>query len=133
MKTYFRLLSFAKPIGKFAFPYFIFTLLYALFNTLVFSLLMPVLNVLFVQDGVTKANSVTQKPQFDGSFQYFTNLFHFYFDYFTNTNGQKGALIFVAIALVICVLLSNVFRYLSARIMENLRIYTLHNLRKTVF
>ena len=133
MKTYFRLLSFAKPIGKFAFPYFIFTLLYALFNTLVFSLLMPVLNVLFVQDGVTKANSVTQKPQFDGSFQYFTNLFHYYFDYFTNTNGQKGALIFVAIALVICVLLSNIFRYLSARIMENLRIYTLQNLRKTVF
>jgi subfamily B ATP-binding cassette protein MsbA len=133
MKTYFRLLSFAKPIGKFAYPYFIFTLLYALFNTLVFSLLMPVLNVLFVQDGITKANTVTQKPQFDGSFQYFTNLFHYYFDYFTKANGQKGALIFVAITLVICVLLSNVFRYLSARIMENLRIYTLHNLRKTVF
>nr|MBC7612311.1 ABC transporter ATP-binding protein [Pseudopedobacter sp.] len=133
MKTYFRLLSFAKPISKFAFPYFIFTLLYALFNTIVFSLLMPVLNVLFIQEGITKANTVTQKPQFDGSFQYFTNLFHYYFDYFTQANGQKGALVFVAITLVICVLLSNVFRYLSARIMENLRIYTLHNLRKTVF
>ncbi|MBU0697389.1 MAG: ABC transporter ATP-binding protein/permease [Bacteroidetes bacterium] len=133
MKIYFRLLSFAKPIGKFAFPYFIFTLLYALFNTLVFSLLMPVLNVLFKQQPGNRAESPLHSPSFDWSFQYFSDLFNYHFNTYIHENGQKGALIFVAISLVICVLLSNVFRYLSQRIMENLRIYTLQNLRKTVF
>jgi len=133
MKTYFRLLSFAKPIGKFATPYFIFTLLYALFNTVVFSLLMPVLNVLFKQSPDNISEKVNQIPSFDWSFQYFSDLFNYHFNSYIQINGQKGALIFVAISLVVCVFLSNVFRYLSQRIMENLRIYTLQNLRKSVF
>ncbi|TKC00592.1 ABC transporter ATP-binding protein [Pedobacter cryophilus] len=132
MKTYFRLLSFAKPIGKFASPYFLFTLLYALFNTVVFSLLMPVLNVLFKQ-GENTSKKIDQLPHFDWTFQYFSDLFNYHFNSYIQINGQKGALIFVAISLVLCVFLSNVFRYLSQRIMENLRIYTLLNLRKSVF
>lgn len=133
MKTYFRLLSFAKPIGKFAAPYFLFTLLYALFNTVVFSLLMPVLNVLFKQQGENTNEKINQLPHFDWTFQYFSDLFNYQFNSYIQINGQKGALIFVAISLVLCVFLSNVFRYLSQRIMENLRIYTLLNLRKSVF
>ncbi len=133
MKTYFRLLSFAKPIGKFAAPYFIFTLLYALFNTVVFSLLMPVLNVLFGQTPKNETAKITQLPTFDWTFQYFSDVFNYHFNNYIEVNGQKGALIFVAISLVICVLLSNVFRYLSQRIIEDLRIYTLKNLRKSVF
>jgi subfamily B ATP-binding cassette protein MsbA len=133
MKTYFRLLSFAKPIGKFAFPYFIFTLLYALFNTVVFALLRPVLNVLFKQSPENIAEKAEQLPSFTWKLQYFTDLFNYHFNNYIEINGQKGALIFVAISLVICVFLSNVFRYLSQRIMENLRIYTLLNLRKSVF
>lgn len=39
----------------------------------------------------------------------------------------------VSVAIIISVFLSNVFRYLSQRIMENLRIHTLLNLRKAVF
>jgi subfamily B ATP-binding cassette protein MsbA len=133
MKTYFRLLSFAKPIGRFGFPYFIFTLLYAIFNTLVFSLLMPVLNVLFQPADKNHVVKVTQLPRFDGTFQYFSDVFHYYLNAFTQQNGEKGALIFVAITLVVCVFFSNVFRYLSQRIMEDLRIFTLQNLRKRVF
>ena len=133
MKTYFRLLSFAKPIGRFAFPYFIFTLLYAIFNTLVFSLLMPVLNVLFQPADKKPTALVTQLPRFDGTFQYFSEVFHYFLNTFTQQNGEKGALIFVAITLVVCVFFSNVFRYLSQRIMEDLRIFTLQNLRKRVF
>jgi len=47
--------------------------------------------------------------------------------------GTFGALQFICVAIVISVLLSNVFRYFSQRIMENLRIFTLLNLRRTVF
>lgn len=133
MKTYFRLLSFAKPIGKFAVPYFIFTLLYALFNTLVFSLLIPVMQVLFDQTNAVKNAVHLSKPVFNGDPAYFKDLFNYELQHFVLVNGAKGALVFVAISVVLCVFFSNLFRYISQRIMENLRIYTLHNMRKSLF
>jgi subfamily B ATP-binding cassette protein MsbA len=50
MKTYFRLLSFAKPIEKFAIPYIIATLFSIIFNTLNLALLAPLLQTLFSAD-----------------------------------------------------------------------------------
>src|SRR5690606_16958535 len=47
--------------------------------------------------------------------------------------GPYEALKMVCVVIVTSVLLSNAFRYLAERIMENLRIHTLLNLRKTVF
>lgn len=133
MKTYFRLLSFAKPFGKFATPYFIFTLFYAVFNAIVFSLLIPTLQVLFGESEKNAAKKISTLPTFDFNIDYFKDLFNYYFNQYTAVNGPKGALVFVAFSLIICAFSSNLFRYLSQRMMENLRIYTLQNLRKTVF
>ena len=41
-KIYMRLLGFARPIRKYAIPYFFYSLFYALFNSLTFLLIMPV-------------------------------------------------------------------------------------------
>src|SRR5690606_16429796 len=46
---------------------------------------------------------------------------------------DAGRFEIVCATIVTSVLLSNVFRYLSQRIMENLKIHTLLNLRRTVF
>ena len=46
MNTYWRLLGFAKPIEKYAIPYFFYTLFYAAFNTFNFVLVMPILDTL---------------------------------------------------------------------------------------
>ncbi|MBB6111219.1 ATP-binding cassette, subfamily B, MsbA [Mucilaginibacter lappiensis] len=126
MKTYFRLLSFAKPIGKFAFPYFILTLFSVIFNTLNLALLAPLLKTIFNPATL----EVVNKPV-----NWWDPLKDFnYFAYTANQHyGPLGALKFVCAAIVVSVLLSNLFRYFSQRIMENLRIYTLLNLRKTVF
>lgn len=127
MKTYFRLLSFARPIGKFAVPYLLCTIFSVIFNTLNLALLAPLLTTIF--DPKT-ATEVVDKPA-DWlnplkDFEYFSHQAnHIY--------GPLGALKFVCAAIVVSVLLSNLFRYLSQRIMENLRIYTLLNLRRTVF
>jgi subfamily B ATP-binding cassette protein MsbA len=126
MKIYFRLLSFARPIGKFAVPYFICTLFSVIFNTLNLALLAPLLKTIFdpkTGEAVTKpANWWNPLKDFD------------YFAHEANlTYGPLGALKFVCAAIVVSVLLSNLFRYFSQRIMENLRIYTLLNLRRTVF
>ncbi|WPV00163.1 ABC transporter ATP-binding protein [Mucilaginibacter sp. cycad4] len=127
MKIYFRLLSFARPIGKFAFPYFICTLLSVIFNTLNIALLAPLLTTIFDKHAATATIIKPQNwwdPIKDFEFLAHTANQHY---------GPLGALKFVCTAIISSVLLSNVFRYLSQRIMENLRIYTLLNLRRTVF
>ena len=55
MKTYFRLLSFAKPIEKFAIPYVIATLFAVVFNTLNLALLIPLLETLFEDSAANQA------------------------------------------------------------------------------
>ena len=129
MKTYFRLLSFAKPIEKFAIPYILCTILYVLFSTLVFPLLIPLLNLLFLTDNSQIIHKVVTTP----STLDLTGWFNYYMYYFVNTYGKWGALRFVCSIIVVTILLGNLFRYLSARIMENLRVHTLLNLRRRVF
>jgi subfamily B ATP-binding cassette protein MsbA len=131
MKVYFRLLSFAKPIEKFAIPYIIATLLSVLFNTFNFTLLVPLLDTLFTQtDKVEKTSGTVDKAAstFD-----LLGRFNDYIDYSITYNGKAETLSIVCIVILGSVLLANLFRYLSQRFMEDLRVHTLLNLRKTVF
>src|SRR5690606_15131161 len=127
MKTYFRLLSFAKPIEKYAIPYIICTLIMVVFSTLNLALLAPLLHTLFnSQDAVIEP---VAKPEGFDVMGYFN-----YYAYDLNDRlGAYDALKYVCIVIVASVFISNLFRYLSQRIMENLRIHTLLNLRKSVF
>ncbi|WP_207424483.1 ABC transporter ATP-binding protein [Desertivirga brevis] len=127
MKTYFRLLSFASPIGKFAVPYIFTTLLHVVFNTLNLALLVPLLTFLF---DTTKKGKIYEQPD---NFWDIMGAFNFYSQEINRTYGTYGALQFICIIIVISVLLSNLFKYFSQRVMENLRIHTLLNIRKTVF
>ena len=128
MKTYFRLLSFARPIAKFAVPYIIFSVLSVIFNTLNLAMLAPLLGALFHANEA--GAEIVKKPES------WTNVFatlNYYAQQASNYYGPFAALQIVCGIIVISVLLSNLFRYLSQKIMENLRIHTLLNLRKTVF
>ncbi|TSJ44251.1 ABC transporter ATP-binding protein [Mucilaginibacter corticis] len=131
MKTYFRLLSFAKPIEKFAIPYIIFTLLYVFFSTMVLALLGPLLNTLFITDHAAQTKVVLSANA--PSILHMQAMFEYYLQYYINNYGSWGALKFVCGVIIAAVILSNLFRYLSQRIMENLRLHTLLNLRRTVF
>lgn len=133
MKTYFRLLSFAKPIEKYAIPYIICTIITVIFGTLNLALLVPLLQVLFpkaTEEMDPNAAIVTvEKPEgldIGGWFTYYADTLYYEI-------GPYEALKYVCIVIVISVFVSNLFRYLSQRIMENLRIHTLLNLRKSVF
>ncbi|AMR31361.1 antibiotic ABC transporter ATP-binding protein [Mucilaginibacter sp. PAMC 26640] len=129
MKTYFRLLSYARPIGKFAVPYIICTVLYVIFSTSVIVLIGPLLNTLFHIGGpVSGAANVANPGALDLS-----GWFQHYLQYFLHTYDEWTALKFVCAVCVASVFLGNFFRYLSQRIMENLRVYTLLNLRRSVF
>lgn len=126
MKTYFRLLSYASPIWKYAIPYVFCTVLMVIFSTLNLALLAPLLHTLFNQEQVTEITKPEHWHDVLGYFNYYANQASLEF-------GPYGALQWVCIVIVISVFLSNVFRYLSQRIMENLRIHTLLNFRKAAF
>jgi subfamily B ATP-binding cassette protein MsbA len=131
MKTYFRLLSFAKPIEKFAIPYVIFTIFAVIFNTLNLALLAPLLQTLFSAKDACKqaANAATTKPSIFDLSSYFT----YHVNSIVTQYGSWGALQFVCGVIVISVIFSNVFKYFSQRTMENMRAHTLLNLRRAVF
>ncbi|WP_420151826.1 ABC transporter ATP-binding protein [Spirosoma sp.] len=127
MKTYFRLLSFAKPIEKYAIPYIFFTLFSIIFSTLNLALLAPLLTTLFKQNA---DHEVVTKPENTlDVFKYFN-----YYSNWANVHwGTYNTLKLVCLTILISVLLGNIFRYLAQRVMENLRIHTLLNLRRAVF
>src|SRR5690606_29341961 len=127
MKTYFRLLSYAKPIEKFAIPYVITTLLSVVFSTLNLALIIPLLHTLFeTKDTVVEV----AKPE---NWYKVADYFNYYATQASLNYGPYEALKRVCVIIIASVFLSNLFRYFSQRIMENLRIHTLLNLRKAVF
>src|SRR5690606_7306644 len=127
MKTYFRLLSFAKPINKFAIPYVITTLLSVVFSVLNLALVIPLLHTLFnTNEGAAEVAKPEHWYELEKSFTYYVTQAGLAY-------GPYEALKWVCIVIIISVFLGNLFRYLSQRIMENLRIHTLLNLRRAVF
>ncbi len=128
IKTYFRLLAFAKPIEKFALPYLLFTVLAVIFNTLNLAMLAPLLSTLFNnKDGV--ADTVAKPDNWTDVFGYL----NYYAQQANLEYGPLGALKVVCGVIIVSVLLGNLFRYFSERVMENMRIHTLLNMRKRVF
>ena len=133
MKTFFRLFSFASPVQRFAVPFFIASVLGVIFGLLNFTLLIPVFELLFNQSGNIGAPKLAVAPTFDLSLSYFKDLFYFYFQSVINSSGKVGALKMVSIAIVISVILSNLFKYLSARIIENFRLMIVTRIRSNIF
>lgn len=132
MKTYLRILTYAKPIGKFLFPYFLFTLLSVVFGLLNFTLLAPLFEVLFGVQG--EANIPKTQPVFDGDIpDYIYSSFYYYFGQYIERHGAMGGLRFVVVLIIIAVLLANVFRYLSSIIVEKVKVTSMHRLRYDLF
>jgi len=129
MKTYLRLLSFAKPIEKFAIPYAIYTLFSIIFSTLDLALLAPLLQTLFLGKHAETSTAILAKPR---AFSIMGE-YNYYIPYTIQHYGAFNALALGCGAIVVSALFANLFRYLSQRTMENLRVHTLLNLRKTVF
>jgi subfamily B ATP-binding cassette protein MsbA len=130
MKTYFRLLSFAKPIEKFAIPYAIATILAAFFSTSLLTLLGPLLETLFMDSNdVAKSSTMLDKAS---SFD-FVGRFSDFVKFSTVSYGKVDTLKIVCVAIVVVVFLANFFRYFAQRFMEDLRVHMLLNLRRRVF
>ena len=129
MKTFFRILSFAKPFGRFIPSYATFSLLAVVFGLINFSLIKPLLDVLFE----TKEIAIVKLPSFSFSLNYFTDLFNYGFYSFSAIYGKSGALQFVCGIILFSVLMANLFRYLTQRVLARLRVYVVQNVRRDLF
>jgi subfamily B ATP-binding cassette protein MsbA len=133
LKTYLRLLSYAVSIRKYVFPYFSFSLLASLFGILNFTLLIPLLNVLFNQASSNQAALYRVLPAFSLSPSYFSYLFNHYFYGALEAYGRLGALQYACAAIMISVVLANIFRYFSQRVLKTVEADMIASLRQAVF
>ncbi len=131
-KTYIKLLGFAKPIEKYAVPYFFYAILYAIFNTFNYAMIIPILSAMFREN--FDFQPVYEFPEL----VLHTDTFYALIDYaytrcFGEVFSQSNMLIMLAIATVGMALFSNLFRYLCAWTIENLRTRTVQSIRNRMF
>ena len=133
MKTYLRILAHASPYGKIIPLYVILTSFYILFSMINFSILIPLLEVLFDQVDIEETRKLSQNNNFSFSVDYIRSLFYTYFNSLISDGGRKEALQFVCIVILCSVFLANLFRYFSAVILARVRVRVVTNLRKSLY
>ncbi len=130
MKTYFRILAFARPLRNFLPRYVILALLGVIFGIFNFTLLIPLLNIIF---GTVEQQAVLTPPVFDWSLNWVKDYFNYRFLHIFNTFGQAAALKFVCGIVIVSFFFSNVFRYWSQRVLTGLRTLVVKNIRQALF
>jgi subfamily B ATP-binding cassette protein MsbA len=130
MKTYFKLLAFARPFSRFVPKYAILAVFAVIFGLTNFTLLIPLLNVIF--EKVPEVEVYT-KPDFYWGLGYVKDLFNYHFHEVFATYGKIKALQFVCVIIIISVFLSNMFKYWSQRVLTNMRTHVIRNIREKLF
>ena len=97
-KTYMRLLGFARPIKKYAVPYFFYSLFYALFNSLTFMLIIPILNTMF--DANYSFEYVEKLPPLELNKEYLATLFNFTYSHIFQEYSTQNVLLLLAVVAV---------------------------------
>ncbi len=131
MKVIWRLMGFMRPFRSFV-PFYVLTSVLAIvFGAINFTLLVPLLNILFLDE--TPQQIVTAVPTFSLSIDYFKSLFNHNFSKIIVEEGKMEALYFVCKVLVITVFLSNMFRYLALFIVNKIRLKATIRLQNALF
>lgn len=110
-------------------PYFIFAILATIFSLANFTLLIPLLNVLFNQT----THEVISKPEFSLTITYLKDIFNYEFFHIVDHGGKLEALKFVCLVIFFSVMFSSLFKFLSQKVLTSLRTYLIYNLRKELF
>ena len=131
-KTYLRLLNFAKPLSRYAVPYFFFAALHAIFNTTTYALLIPILNTMFDKDFAFVPTYTA--PAIALNNEAMTEWLNYIY---TMIFGSEFKMTYIMALLSVIVVLSNVFsnlfRYLSSYTVETLRTRSLQRMRNEMF
>ncbi|MBQ8778168.1 MAG: ABC transporter ATP-binding protein [Alistipes sp.] len=132
MKTYTRLLSFASPMGRYAVPYFFYSVFHAIFNTFTYTMIIPIVGTLFSEGYEFKPTY--ELPQFELNTEFLNGAISYaYTVIFGSEYMITKLLALLSAILIMSNMLSNLFRYLGAMTVETLRTRALQNMRNRMF
>jgi subfamily B ATP-binding cassette protein MsbA len=131
MSSFKKIIPFIKPYKKYAYMNIFFNVLYALFSTLSFMALIPMMQVLFDQ---TKRNTV--KPVFQDIYHFKHYLEDFLSYYITTTTDEKGVGVTLSIMVAVIItifLLKNLSDYFAMFFINFLRNGILRDIRNALY
>jgi ATP-binding cassette, subfamily B, bacterial MsbA len=126
-----KILPFVKPYNSHVVWNIIYNILYALFSTLSFVALIPMMQVLF-----DKAQKVSAEPVYTNIWSigtYAKQLFYFQITKLTEENGTQFALLLSVVLIIVTFLLKNFFNYLASYHIMHLRNGVLKDMRVNLF
>lgn len=129
MKTYLRIFTLVDSIYKFIFAFLATSLLASLFGLVNFTMIIPVLEILFQN----KPQAVAQPPNFQFSVEYFVQTFQYWQAKIYYEKGAVSLLWNVCLFVVISVFFANLFKYLTIRVLEKLKANLVGRIRQRVF
>ena len=136
-KIYLRLLGFARPLSRYAIPYFVFALLHAAFNTFNYAMIIPILDAMFVSsDFFTPENfeAVYTFPELTFNNDFFYGVLSYFYTYFFGENFEHVKFLAMLGGVTVAMnMLSNLFRYAAAMTVEKLRVNTVRRMRDDMF
>jgi subfamily B ATP-binding cassette protein MsbA len=130
MKMFLRILSYAKPLGKYWPLYLVISIFSVVFGVLNYGLVDPLLTIIFDPGSMKEQHTM---PVFTQSADYFKELFQYILTKTIGGSSQMKALLLVCGTLVAASFFSNLLRYLSQRILVSLRTNMMYSLRKALF
>lgn len=134
IKTYFRLLNFARPLSRYTIPYFLFAALHALFNTFNYAMIIPILNAMFATDGGFQFEPTYTFPAIELNQQGFNDILSYLYTVCIGEEFSNVKFLGLLGGVTVCMnLLSNLFRYAAAMTVEKLRINTVQRMRDEMF
>ncbi|MBI9041301.1 ABC transporter ATP-binding protein [Lutibacter sp.] len=131
MKYFKQILVYAKPYKIYGFFNIISNILYALFGTLAFVSLMPMLKVLF-----KSAEQIHTKPTYTGITKlgdYLEKSINYFITQKVNNEGELKALLFMIVIIISTFLLKNIFGYLAMYFITFLRNGVLKDVRNELY
>lgn len=134
MKTYTRILAFAKPHQKYLWGSIFFNLLYSALSIFSVITMLPILRILFKLDKPIDTKNI---PQYSGNFgdyfKYVKDLLYYKIQIYINTHGGEKVLLWLCIITGGAFLLRNIFRYFGSFLMVNYRVGVTKDLRSTLY
>lgn len=127
--------SFKRVLG-YVWPYWVHIVLNVFFNLVTiffslfsFALLVPFLNLLFKTDAV----EVVAKPEFSLTSDYLMGMLNYYTSSLIHDHGQRYALVFICIVLLVAFFFRNLGRFFAYYSMAKVRVGTIKDLRRDLY
>jgi subfamily B ATP-binding cassette protein MsbA len=130
MKIYLRILQYAPGLPARLVKFFVYSIFGVLFSAAYLGLIMPMLKVLF---NPKESSVIPPLPEFSWTIDFVTSFFQHHFIKVIVENGRMEALTLVCIGIIICVMVSNTFRYFERMTASRVKVDVVKNMRMHIF